>query len=104
LLALATPAGVAAETAVACRKACRKPIAECAALRAPLKPKKAKRICWQELVPTCRTEGTIECERAPHYRGVYRFVGTRTANTCGELPDYLLASPTSADVIVLKRF
>ena len=94
-LAVLVPAPVRGESTRSCKRACRDGIAACAAWRAPMKRRKAKRICARELLPVCAREGTVECERAPHYRGSYAFEGDLTDTTCSALPAGFPQGPAS---------
>jgi len=99
---LAVPAW--AEQPRACKRACREAIGTCADWRAPLKRKQAKRICKKELLPNCALDGVVECERYPHYKGSYVFVGTKTGGTCDWPPDFPGATgPLSLGLTVHNR-
>lgn len=106
VLAVAFVSSVHAETKRVCKRECREGIAACAAWRADMKPRKAKRLCAQEMLPICRIDGTKECWRAPHYLGSYVFDATFTSTTCATLPDDYppLTEPIAIGITVLNRF
>jgi hypothetical protein len=88
------PADSCAEPRGLCLRACRKGISACVAWHMPTKRRRARRICARELLPSCISEGVIECQRAPHYRGSYAFEGELADTTCDALPAGVPATAT----------